>query len=86
MSQLNNGVEQCTLKCWKRKANRSFALRAGILGSLEEFDETRGAGAGLFEELVTPFAVTRPTGRCVTGFVLPFVQALGAEDFLKGMS
>ena len=59
---------------------RSVALRTGILESFEGLGEPFGVGASL---LVTPFAVTAPTGRCVTGFVLPFVQALGTDGFLK---
>jgi hypothetical protein len=32
---------------------------------------------GLFGPLVTPLALEAPTGRCVTGFVLPLAQAAG---------
>jgi hypothetical protein len=36
---------------------------------------------GLLGALVTPLALEAPTGRCVTGFVLPLAQ--GAGVFLK---
>ena len=37
---------------------------------------------GLFWGVVTPLDDREPTGRCVTGFVLPFDQALGTADGL----
>jgi len=61
---------------------RSLAWRSGVLLSFRTSDGLFWILPDRFWLFVTPLATVVPAGRCVTGFVLPFAQALGTFGLL----